>query len=127
MCKVGGPRCDGSHTPSSTQRAKRKANKAYRRALADEIEEKTGDADLAKRVRQANMTDLHEVAMLAGINEASIAKRCGTATYTAPDGETVTVDVTAPGQTRRTDADAESKQLFDDVFVAASKLSLIHI
>lgn len=121
MCKVGGPRCDGSHTPSSKQRAKRKANKAYRRALADEIESKTGDADLAKRVRQANMTDLHEVAMLAGINEASIAKRCGTATYTAPDGETVTVDVTAPGQTRRTDANAESKQLFDDVFAATSK------
>ena len=124
MCKVGGPRCDGSHTPSSTQRAKRKANKAYRRALADEIESKTGDADLAKRVRQANMTDLHEVAMLAGINEASIAKRCGTATYTAPDGETVTVDVTAPGQTRRALANAESKQLFDDVFVAASKRNI---
>lgn len=121
MCKVGGPRCNGSHKPSSTQRAKRKANKAYRRALADEIEEKTGDADLAKRVRQANMTDLHEVAMLAGINEASIAKRCGTATYTAPDGETVTVGVAAPGQTRRTDADAESKQLFEDVFTATSK------
>lgn len=124
MCKVGGPRCDGSHKPSSTQRAKRKANKKYRRALADEIESKTGDADLAKRVRQANMTDLHEVAMLAGINEASIAKRCGTATYTAPDGETVTVDVVAPGQTRRIDADAESKQLFDDVFVAASKRNI---
>lgn len=124
MCKVGGPRCDGSHKPSSTQRAKRKANKAYRRALADEIETKTGDADLAKRVRQANMTDLHEVAMLAGINEGSIARRCGTATYTAPDGETVTVDVTAPGQTRRTNADAESKQLFDDVFVAASKRNI---
>lgn len=121
MCKVGGPRCDGSHTPSARQRAKRKANKAYRRALADTIEQKTGDADLAKRVRQANMTDLHEVAMLAGVHEASIAKRCGTATYTAPDGETVTVDVTAPGQTRRALADAESKQLFDDVFAATSK------
>lgn len=121
MCKVGGPRCSGSHTPSARQRAKRKANKAYRRALADTIEEKTGDAELAKRVRQANMTDLHEVAMLAGVNEAAIAERCGTATYTGNDGETVTVDVQAPGQTRRTAANDESKQLFAEVYAATAK------
>lgn len=126
MCKVGGPRCDGSHTPSARQRAKRKANKAYRRALADTIEQKTGDADLAKRVRQANMTDLHEVAVIAGINEADVAHRCGTASYTTPDGETVTVDVAAPGQTRRTDADADSKQLFEDVFAATTQRSERH-
>lgn len=121
MCKVGGPRCDGSHKPSSTQRAKRKANKAYRRALADEIESKTGDADLAKRVRQANMTDLHEIAAIAGISEGLVAAMCTTESYTAPDGETVVVKVEAPGQTRRTEASDESKQLFADVFAATSK------
>ena len=120
MCKVGGPRCNGSHTPSARQRARRRANKKYRRVLADTIENRTGDAELAKRVRQANMTDLHEVAMLAGVNEAAIAERCGTATYTGKDGETVTVDVEAPGQTRRTEPRDEAKQLFADVYAASN-------
>lgn len=118
MCKVGGPRCNGSHTPSTAQRARRKANKAYRRGLADEVLAKTGDEDLAKRVRQARMTDLHEVAQIAGIDTDAVARKCGEATYTGPDGETATVDVRAPGQTRRTEADEKSKQLFADVYTA---------
>lgn len=118
MCKVGGPRCNGSHTPSTAQRARRKANKAYRRGLADEVLAKTGDEDLAKRVRQARMTDLHEVAHIAGIDTDAVARKCGEATYTGPDGETATVDVRAPGQTRRTEADEKSKQLFSDVYTA---------
>lgn len=121
MCKVGGPRCDGSHKPSSTQRAKRKANKKYRRVLADTIGEMTGDPDLAKRVRQANMTDLHEIAALAGISEEVVAATCLTESYTTPDGEKTVVKVEAPGQTRRTEASDESRQLFADVFAATSK------
>lgn len=121
MCKVGGPRCNGSHKPSSTQRAKRKANKKYRRVLADTIGEMTGDPDLAKRVRQANMTDLHEIAALAGISEDVVAATCLTESYTTPDGEKTVVKVEAPGQTRRTEASDESKQLFADVFAATSK------
>lgn len=121
MCKVGGPRCSGSHTPSARQRAKRKANKAYRRALADTIAEQTGDQDLARHVANARMTDLHEVALLAGIDQNEVARRAGSATYTSPDGETVTVDAEPTGKSRKTPADSESKLLFSDVRAAYDK------
>lgn len=84
MCKVGGPRCDGSHTPSTTQRAKRKANAAYRKQLTAELETRVGDPHLAKQIRHASTTDLHEIAIVAGINPHDIALRCGSATYTSP-------------------------------------------
>ena len=109
MCKVGGPRCNGSHTPSAKQRAKRKANKAYRKALAETIAEQTGDDDLARAVAHARMTDLHEVALLAGIDQDAVARRAGSATYTGPDGETVTVDAAPTGQSRKTAADSKSR------------------
>ena len=118
MCKVGGPRCNGSHTPSAKQRAKRKANKAYRKALAETIAEQTGDDDLARAVAHARMTDLHEVALLAGIDQDAVARRAGSATYTGPDGETVTVDAAPTGQSRKTAADSKSKLLFGDVRAA---------
>lgn len=118
MCKVGGPRCNGSHTPSAKQRAKRKANKAYRKALAETIAEQTGDDNLARAVAHARMTDLHEVALLAGIDQDAVARRAGSATYTGPDGETVTVDAEPTGQSRKTAADSKSKLLFGDVRAA---------
>ena len=118
MCKVGGPRCNGSHTPSAKQRAKRKANKAYRKALAETIAEETGDDNLARAVAHARMTDLHEVALLAGIDQDAVARRAGSATYTGPDGETVTVDAAPTGQSRKTAADSKSKLLFGDVRAA---------
>lgn len=118
MCKVGGPRCNGSHTPSAKQRAKRKANKAYRKALAETIAEQTGDDNLAHAVAHARMTDLHEVALLAGIDQDAVARRAGSATYTSPDGETVTVDAAPTGKSRKIDADGKSKMLFDDVRAA---------
>ena len=120
MCKVGGPRCNGSHTPSARQRAKRKANMKYRRVLAGAIEAQTGDPDLANRVRQANMTDLHEIAALAGIAEELVAARCMTESYTSPEGEKTVVKVEAPGQTRRTEPSDEAKQLFADVYAASN-------
>lgn len=120
MCKVGGPRCNGSHTPSAKQRAKRKANRAYRTALAETIAEQTGDQDLARHIRNARMTDLYEVALLAGIDQDAVAQRSGSATYTSPDGETVTVDARPTGTARRTQADAESKLLFGDVRAATA-------
>ena len=118
MCKVGGPRCNGSHTPSAKQRAKRKANKAYRKALAETIAEQTGDDDLARAVAHARMTDLHEVALLAGIDQEAVARRAGSATYTSPNGETVTVDAEPTGKSRKTAADSKSKLLFGDVRAA---------
>ena len=118
MCKVGGPRCNGSHTPSAKQRAKRKANKAYRKALAETIAEQTGDDNLARAVAHARMTDLHEVALLAGIDQDAVARRAGSATYTSPDGEIVTVDAEPTGKSRKTDADSKSKLLFGDVRAA---------
>lgn len=118
MCKVGGPRCNGSHTPSAKQRAKRKANKAYRKALAETIAEETGDDNLARAVAHARMTDLHEVALLAGIDQGAVARRAGSATYTSPDGETVTVDAAPTGKSRKTAADSKSKLLFGDVRAA---------
>lgn len=118
MCKVGGPRCNGSHTPSAKQRAKRKANKAYRKALAETIAKQTGDDNLARSVAHARMTDLHEVALLAGIDQDAVARRAGSATYTSPDGETVTVDAEPTGKSRKTAADSKSKLLFGDVRAA---------
>lgn len=118
MCKVGGPRCNGSHTPTAGQRARRKANRAYRSALADTIAEQTGNQDLARHVANARMTDLYEVALLAGINPDEVARRAGSATYTSPDGETVTVEARPTGASRRTRADNESMMLFDAVRAA---------
>lgn len=121
MCKVGGPRCNSSHTPSAKQRAKRKANKAYRKALADTIAEQTGDDNLARAVAHARMTDLHEVALLAGIDQDAVARRAGSATYTSPNGETVTVDAEPTGKSRKSAADSKSKLLFGDVRAAYDK------
>lgn len=115
MCKVGGPRCSGSHTPSATQRARRKANNAYRNAVADAVLNTTGDDDLAARVKHASMTDLHDIVTAGGYDAEAIAKKCGTATYTSPDGETATVDVVPAGNTRRTPVSDETKALLEDI------------
>ena len=122
MCKVGGPRCDGSHKPSTAQRARRKANTAYRNAVADAVLHTTGDDDLARRVRHANMTDLHDIVTAGGYDAEVIAKKCGTATYTSPDGETATVDVTPAGNTRRTPISEETKSLLEDIDDAMGSL-----
>ena len=122
MCKVGGPRCDGSHTPSTAQRARRKANTAYRNAVADAVLNTTGDDELARRVKHASMTDLHDVVAAGGYDAEAIAKKCGTATYTSPDGETATVDVTPAGNTRRTPVSDETKELLEDIDDAMGSL-----
>lgn len=115
MCKVGGPRCSGSHKPSTAQRARRKANNAYRNAVADAVLNTTGDDDLARRVKHASMTDLHDIVAAGGYDAEAIAKKCGTATYTSPDGETATVDVVPAGNTRRTPVSDETKALLEDI------------
>lgn len=115
MCKVGGPRCSGSHKPTATQRARRKANAAYRNAVADAVFTNTGDEALARRVRHANMTDLHDIVTAGGFNAEVIAKKCGTTTYTSPDGETATVDVEPAGTVRRTPVSDETKALIADI------------
>lgn len=124
MCKVGGPRCDGSHRPSATQRAKRKANTIYRRQLADYmVEEGYCDEELAGRIRKATMTDLYEIQQLAAVPQHSVKSQAHRtvgrmATKTTADGETAVVDIDSPGQTRHTPPSEESKQLFADVFEA---------
>ena len=122
MCKVGGPRCDGSHTPSTAQRARRKANTAYRNAVADAVLNTTGDDELARRVKHASMTDLHDIVAAGGYDAEAIAKKCGTATYTSPDGETATVDVTPAGNTRRTPVSDETRELLEDIDGAMGSL-----
>lgn len=122
MCKVGGPRCNGSHTPSAAQRARRKANTAYRNAVADAVLTTTGDDDLARRVKHASMTDLHDIVTAGGYDAETIAKKCGTATYTSPDGETATVDVVPAGNTRRTPVTDETKALLEDIDDAMGSL-----
>lgn len=122
MCKVGGPRCDGSHKPSAAQRARRKANTAYRNAVADAVLNTTGDDDLARRVKNASMTDLHDIVAAGGYDAEAIAKKCGTATYTSPDGETATVDVVPAGNTRRTPISDETKELLEDIDDAMGSL-----
>lgn len=100
MCVAGGRRCPGSSTPSAKQRAKRKANRAYRTAVADEIEKTTGDAELAAKVRELPMTDVADVVAVARLDAQAIAKSAGQATYTDKDGHSTTVDVEPAGTTR---------------------------
>lgn len=115
MCVAGGRRCPGSGTPSAKQRAKRKANTAYRKAVAAEIEKTTGDADLAKKVRNLPMTDVADVVTAARLDADSIAKSAGQASYTDKDGHTTTVDVQPAGTTRRTPISKETKALLAEV------------
>lgn len=75
MCVAGGRRCPGSHCPSAKQRARRKANNAYRAAVAQAIEDKTGNAELARKVKSASMTDVADVVTAAGLNGEAIAKQ----------------------------------------------------
>lgn len=115
MCVAGGRRCPGSGTPSAKQRAKRKANRAYRRAVADEIEKTTGDADLAKKVRSLPMTDVADVVTAARLDADAIAKSAGQASYTDKDGHITTVDVKPAGTTRRTPVTDETRAIVSEV------------
>lgn len=115
MCVAGGRRCPGSGTPSAKQRAKRKANRAYRRAVADEIEKTTGDADLAKKVRSLPMTDVADVVTAARLDADAIAKSAGQASYTDKDGHITTVDVKPAGTTRRTPVTDETRAIVAEV------------
>lgn len=115
MCVAGGRRCPGSGTPSAKQRAKRKANTAYRKAVAAAIEDQTGNKELAQRVKDAPLTDVADVVTAAGLDGAAIAKKCGQATYTDKDGHTTTVDVEPAGTTRRTPVTDDTKALLADV------------
>ena len=115
MCVAGGRRCPGSGTPSAKQRAKRKANRAYRRAVADEIEKTTGDADLAKKVRSLPMTDMADVVTAARLDADAIAKSAGKASYTDKDGHITTVDVKPAGTTRRTPVTDETRAIVSEV------------
>lgn len=115
MCVAGGRRCPGSSTPSAKQRAKRKANRAYRAAVADEIEKTTGDAELAAKVRELPMTDVADVVAVARLDAQAIAKAAGQATYTDKDGHSTTVDVEPAGTTRRTPISEDTKHLLADL------------
>ena len=115
MCVAGGRRCPGSGTPSSKQRAKRKANTAYRKAVAAEIEKTTGDKELAKKVRNLPMTDVADVVTAARLDADSIAKSAGKASYTDKDGHTTTVDVEPAGTVRRTPISKEAKAVLAEV------------
>lgn len=115
MCVAGGRRCPGSGTPSAKQRAKRKANRAYRTAVAAEIEQVTGDKELADKVRQLPMTDVADVVTAARLDADSIAKSAGKASYTDKDGHITTVDVKPAGTTRRTPISKEARAVLAEV------------
>ena len=115
MCVAGGRRCPGSGTPSSKQRAKRKANTAYRKAVAAEIEQVTGDKELADKVRNLPMTDVADVVTAARLDADSIAKSAGKASYTDKDGHITTVDVKPAGTTRRSPISKEAMAVLAEV------------
>jgi len=115
MCVAGGRRCPGSGTPSAKQRAKRKANRAYRTAVANEIEQVTGDKELAQKVRNLPMTDVADVVTAARLDADSIAKSAGKASYTDKDGHITTVDVKPAGTTRRTPVTDETRAIVAEV------------
>lgn len=121
MCKAGGPR--GSNVPSPAQRARRKANTVYRRAVAGAVRERTGDDDLAARVARASVTDLHDIAAVAMLDEGAIAASAGTATYTAPDGTTTEVPAEPTGRVRRTPAGEGTRKLLADLDTATGALA----
>ena len=115
MCVVGGRRCPGSHRPSAKQRARRKANNAYRAAVAQAIEDKTGNAELARKVKAASLTDVADVVTAAGLDGEAIAKQCGTASYKGVDGVTTIVDVEPAGTVRRTPISDDTRELLAEV------------
>ena len=115
MCVAGGRRCPGSGTPSAKQRAKRKANRAYRTAVANEIEQVTGDKELAQKVRHLPMTDVADVVTAARLDAAALAKSAGKASYTDKDGHITTVDVKPAGTTRRTPVTDETRAIVAEV------------
>lgn len=123
MCKAGGPRCSGSNVPSPTQRARRKDNTAYRRAVADAVRERTCDDDLAARVARASVTDMHDIAAVARLDENALAASAGTATYTAPDGTTAEVPASPTGRVRRTPAGEGTRKLLEDLDNATGALA----
>lgn len=125
MCKVGGPRCSGSNVPSPAQRARRKASTAYRRAVADAVRERTGDNDLAARVARASVTDMHDIAAVARLDENALAAAVGTATYTASDGTTAEVPATPTGRVRRTPATEGTRKLLEDLDKATGALAAV--
>ena len=102
MCKVGGPRCEMTHTARARWGAKRKARTAYRRAMAHAIATSTHEPAMEKLVKNMNMADINELATYMGIDTDTVAASCDSQTYTSPDGETVTVDVEAEPCARRT-------------------------
>lgn len=123
MCKVGGPRCSGSRTPSARQRARRKANNAYRNEVAGAVLAATGDDELANRVKHAAMTDLHDIAAVARLDEHALAATAGTATYTGADGTTAEVHAEPTGQVRRTPAGKGTRELLADLDTAIGALA----
>lgn len=121
MCVAGGRRCPGSHRPSAKQRARRKANNAYRAAVAQAIEDKTGNAELARKVKAASLTDVADVVTAAGLDGKAIAKQCGTASYTGADGVTTIVDVEPAGTVRRTPISDDTRELLAEVCEATEE------
>lgn len=115
MCVAGGRRCPGSGTPSAKQRAKRKANRAYRAEVANQIEQVTGDKELADKVRNLPMTDVADVVTTARLDAAALAKSAGKASYTDKDGHITTVDVKPAGTTRRTPITDETRAIVAEV------------
>lgn len=115
MCKVGGPRCSGSHTATPRQQARRKANTQYRNAVSETILNITGSEDLARRVKSAPVTDLHDVVQAAGLDADAIAGRCEPVTYDNGDGTTATAEVTPAGTVRRTPVTDETLELIEDI------------
>lgn len=115
MCVAGGRRCPGSHRSSAKQRARRKANNAYRAAVAQAVEDMTGNLELARKVKAASMTDVADVVTAAGLNGEAIAKQCGTASYKGADGVTTVVDVEPTGTVRRTPITDDTRALLAEV------------
>lgn len=121
MCVAGGRRCPGSHTPSARSRAQRKAGRMYRQALAAEVGRVSGSEELERRIKECSLTDLHEVALVAGVDAHAVARSCGEASYTSPQGEEVFVEVRPTGDTRRAAMAESSRQLVSDVAIACGQ------
>lgn len=73
--KYGYTRCASCASQSNYVRLTRKTARAYRSDLATRVEEVTGDADLARRVRRASMSSMPALTDALGIDPESVSER----------------------------------------------------
>lgn len=72
MCRVGGPRCEGSHDAKERARERRRAGNQYRKDLAAVLEAR-GEVDVASAVAAASMTSMPGITEAMGLTPEQVS------------------------------------------------------